>query len=54
MNIDFDLEDMDGVKNVNTNYAKAECIVEYEEGKVNEKEIVAMIKKTGYEAAVID
>ena len=54
MNIDFDLEDLDGVKSVNTNYAKAECVVEYEEEKVNEEKIMETIKKTGYTAVSVE
>ncbi len=54
MNIDFDLEDLEGIKGVSTNYAKAECIVEYEEDKVDEKKIVETIKTTGYSAIIAD
>lgn len=53
MNIDFDLEDLDGVKSANTNYAKAECVVEYEEKKLNKDKIISVIKKTGYTAKII-
>ena len=35
MNIDFDLEDLDGVKSSNTNYAKSETEVEFDEDKIN-------------------
>ena len=50
MNIDFDLEDTEGVKSVNTSYAKAECVVEYEENKLDKNKIIEVIKKTGYQA----
>ncbi len=50
MNIDFDLEDIPGVKSAKTSYAKAECEVEFEEGKIKENEIIDQIKKTGYNA----
>jgi len=50
MNIDFDLEDVEGVKSVNTSYAKAECVVEYEENKLDKNKIIEVIKKTGYQA----
>ncbi len=53
MNIDFDLEDVEGVKSVNTSYAKAECVVEYEEKKLNKDKIISTIKKTGYTAQLI-
>ena len=35
MNIDFDLEDFDGVKSASTSYAKAQCEVEFEEEKID-------------------
>jgi len=50
MNIDFDLEDLPGVKQASTNYAKSECVVEYDAAKTSSKEIVGCIKKTGYSA----
>jgi copper chaperone CopZ len=50
MNIDFDLEDLDGVKASKTSYAKQETEVEFDEGKLDEKVIVETIKKTGYQA----
>lgn len=50
MNIDFDLEDLDGVKSVKTNYAKQESEVEFDEEKLSEKEIFQQIEKTGYQA----
>ncbi len=52
MNIDFDLEDLDGVKSASTSYAKAECVVEYEESKLNKEKIIEVIKKTGYQATI--
>lgn len=52
MNIDFDLEDLDGVKSASTNYAKAECVVEYEENKLDKERIIEAIKKTGYKATL--
>jgi copper chaperone CopZ len=48
MNIDFDLEDLDGVKSAKTNYAKQYTEIEFDEGKLSEDEIVVQIKKTGY------
>lgn len=51
MSIDGDLEDyVEGVKSSSTNYAKQECIVEYDEEKAKVDEIVKQVKKTGYEA----
>lgn len=48
MNIDFDLEDLEGVKSSKTNYAKQITEVEFEEEKMSEEQIVEQIKKTGY------
>lgn len=53
MNIDFDLEDLDGVKKAQTSYVKAVTEVEFEDGKVNTNTIVETIKKTGYEAVLL-
>jgi copper chaperone CopZ len=40
MSIDFDLEDLDGVKTAKTNYAKQESEVEFDEEKVKVEKIV--------------
>lgn len=53
MNIDFDLEELDGVKNINTSYAKQESEVEYDEEKLTIQEIVKQIEKTGYKALLV-
>jgi Cu+-exporting ATPase len=50
MNIDFDLEDIDGVISAKTRYAKGECEVEYDDQKVTMEEIMRQIEKTGYKA----
>ena len=52
MNIDFDLEDLDGVKSVKTSYAKQECEVEFDPKNVNEATILETIKKAGYTATL--
>ena len=49
MNIDFDLEDLEGVLSVRTDYAKQETDIEFDTNKITEKKIIAMIKKTGYD-----
>lgn len=51
MNIDFDLEDIEGIKSAKTNYAKQESEIEFDEEKVELKVIVEQIKKTGYTAS---
>ena len=49
MNIDFDLEDLEGVKTAKTNYAKQESEVEYDEDQIQLKQIVEQVEKTGYQ-----
>lgn len=53
MNIDFDLEDLEGVKAANTNYAKQLTEVEFDESKIEQEVLVATVKKTGYLAEII-
>lgn len=48
MDIDFDLEDMDGVNSAKTSYARCICEVEFDEAKVKDKELIEVIKKAGY------
>jgi copper chaperone CopZ len=50
LNIDFDLEDLPGVKSAATNYARSACTVQYDESKTTVKDILTCIKKSGYEA----
>lgn len=54
MNIEIFLKKMDGVKNVNVNFAAAKASVEYDENKIGEKEIIAAIQKLGYGANVAE
>jgi Cu+-exporting ATPase len=48
MSIDGELEDSEGIKNANTNYAKSQTEVEFDEKKISDKQIVKIIEKTGY------
>jgi copper chaperone CopZ len=50
INIDGDLEDREGVKGAKTSYAKAQTEVTYDPEKVTEKEILSIIKQSGYTA----
>lgn len=50
MNIDFDLEDLEGVKEAKTSYARQESEVEYDEGKLDLEDIIKSIEKKGYQA----
>lgn len=50
LNIDFDLEDLEGIKSSQTSYAKSETNIEFDPTKISEKKILETIKKAGYEA----
>lgn len=52
MTIDFDLEDLEGVKSSKTSYAKQETEVEFDEDKINEKKVIDAISNSGYSARV--
>lgn len=54
MNIDFDLEDLDGIELSKTNYARQETEVEFDENKISIREILAQIEKSGYKPYVDD
>jgi len=43
-------DELDGVKQVSASYRNQQVFVEFDESKVSEAEIVAMIKKKGYTA----
>ncbi|MEK6752965.1 MAG: cation transporter [Chloroflexota bacterium] len=48
------LEDsLDGVKEINASYHRLEMVIEYDETKLNEDQIVAAVRKKGYQAEVI-
>ena len=45
------LEDtLEGVKEINASYHKLEMVVVYDETKLNEEQIIAAVKKKGYQA----
>ncbi len=50
MNIDMDLEDLEGVKSTKTSYARQESEIEYDEDKLKVEQILEQIEKTGYKA----
>lgn len=52
--IDGQLEDCEGVLESNTSYAKSETEVKIDEGKIEKKKIVDVIKKIGYDSNIID
>jgi copper chaperone CopZ len=47
------LEKAEGVKSVGANYMTDMILVDYDQRATNETEILALIKKIGYEAIVI-
>ena len=53
MNIDFDLEEVEGVKEVKTSYVRQETEVEFDGTITDLKKIFTQIKKTGYTAQEI-
>jgi Cu+-exporting ATPase len=50
MNIDFEVEDLEGIKSVETSYAKQLCEVEFDDEKIGINQIIDQIKKIGYKA----
>ena len=47
------LEDtLEGVKEINASYHKLEMVIEYDESKLSDEQIVAAVKKKGYTAVV--
>ena len=48
MNIDFALEDLDGVKESKTNFASSRLVVLFDPSKVNVDKIKKEVKKQGY------
>lgn len=52
MNIDGELEDSEGVRESNTNYAKQITEVEFDESKIKVEKVIEIIKSVGYTATV--
>jgi Cu+-exporting ATPase len=50
VNIDLSLEDLDGVVNSKTNYARSTSVVDFDPEKINPEKIIAEITKLGYKA----
>ena len=50
MSIDMDLEDLNGVTEAKTSYAKQVSEIEFDDDKIPTDKIVEQIKKTGYNA----
>lgn len=52
INIDFELEDLEGVKEAKTHYAKQISVVTYDPDKVHHDQIIAVIQKLEYEVVI--
>ena len=47
------LEDtLDGVKEINASYHKLQMVIEYDETKLTEEQIITAVKKKGYQAVL--
>lgn len=45
-------DDLDGVKEVIASYHKLEMVIEYDETKLTDEQIVTAVKKKGYTAVI--
>lgn len=52
MNIEFDLEDLQGVKSAKASLVKQECEVEFDEELVDLALVIKTIQTTGYQAQI--
>lgn len=52
MNIDFTLEDLEGVKDVHTDYARQKSTVTYDPDTITTKQLIIAVRKLGYEATI--
>ena len=52
MNIDFELEDINGIKEASTNYAKQQTIVTFDPTMVKLGKIIEVIKSLEYEVKI--
>lgn len=43
-------DSLEGVKEINASYRKLEMIIEYDETKLTDEQIIAAVKKKGYTA----
>jgi len=50
MTIDMDMEDLNGIKEAKTSYAKQVSEIEFDDKKISTDNILDQIKKTGYKA----
>jgi copper chaperone CopZ len=45
-------DDLDGVKQIDASYHRLEMVIEYDESKLSDEQIIAAVKKKGYTAIV--
>lgn len=43
-------DDLEGVKEINASYHKLEMVIEYDESKLSDEQIIAAVGKKGYTA----
>ncbi len=53
LNIDLDLEELTGISTAETNYAKGVSTITFDSDEISETDILASIKKTGYDASIL-
>lgn len=54
LDIDFDLEDLDGVERAKTNYARQKSEVRFDPSKVSIEDIMAIVSKKGYTMSPVE
>ncbi len=54
MNIDFELEDIDGVSNATTNYAKQQTVVSFDPQKTTLEKILLVFESLEYTAEAVN
>ena len=52
MRIESIEDDLPGVKQVSASYHKQQMVVEFDETRVSDEQIIAAVKKKGYEAVL--
>lgn len=52
MAIEGALEDLEGIRSANVHYARQTMVVEYDDQKVSDAEIIAAVQEAGYLAAL--
>jgi copper chaperone CopZ len=53
MNLESLEDTLDGVKEINASYHKLQMIVEYDETRLTDEQIIAAVKKKGYQAVPV-